>query len=445
MSKAKILILIISDVAILYGALILTLVLRYGASSLGNSFNDHLIPFSIIFFIWLIVFYLSDLYRNKNLRTDQSTSQVFIFGIFISVIVSIILFYLFPGLFKLTPKTNLVIFAVIFGIIDFIWRAILIKLFIASGLKNKLLIVGNSPAIGEISDYLKNNPQTGYTIAGRIENTENYSAEKLEKEMNAFIKEWRLNTVVIQSSLKKNTEIAKTIYKLLSSNIAVLDLASFYEILFGKIPLREVEEDWFIEKIITRRRFYDTIKRVLDLFLAIILTIVFSPLILLFSFLIKLTSRGPILFIQKRMGKGEKPFMLYKFRTMRENNNGPLWTTQKDDRITFIGKILRHNHLDELPQLFNIIKGSISFTGPRAERIELSQYYRQLPRYEIRHIIKPGLTGWAQLNYKPSASLEEAEEKLRYDIYYIKNRSFILDFLILLKTVKYLFVSNGKS
>ena len=127
---------------------------------------------------------------------------------------------------------------------------------------------------------------------------------------------------------------------------------------------------------------------------------------------------------------------------MKTGEKGPLWTEEKDKRLTFIGKILRYTHLDELPQLFNILKGNISFIGPRPERSELAEMYSSLPHYEIRHIIKPGLTGWAQVNYKPSASLEEAHEKLQYDIYYIKNRSLFLDFLIILKTIKYIFISH---
>ena len=117
------------------------------------------------------------------------------------------------------------------------------------------------------------------------------------------------------------------------------------------------------------------------------------------------------------------------------DQSGPLWTTKADKRLTLIGKFLRYTHLDEIPQLYNILQGDISFIGPRPERRELVELYKQLPYYEIRHIIKPGLTGWAQLNYKPSASLEEAKEKLQYDIYYIKNRSLVLDVLIILKTI----------
>ena len=163
---------------------------------------------------------------------------------------------------------------------------------------------------------------------------------------------------------------------------------------------------------------------------------------MIISCLIAATSRGPIIFKQERVGKNDRSFTLYKFRTMIEVHNGPLWTCEDADRITFIGKFLRHTHLDELPQLFNVIRDDISFIGPRPERTKLAKMYEQIPYYEIRHIIKPGIVGWAQLNYKPSASIDEAKKKFQFDLYYIKNRSFVLDLFILLKTARTLFVRN---
>lgn len=211
---------------------------------------------------------------------------------------------------------------------------------------------------------------------------------------------------------------------------------------FQRVPLQELEESWFIEKIVMRRSFYDFTKRALDILLSIISGIIFLPLSILIAILIKLSSRqGPVIFKQERVGINDKSFILYKFGIMKEDK-GPLTTAKNDERLTFLGKILNRTHLNELPQLYNIFKGDISFIGPRAESRELVELYRQLPHYEIRHIVKPGLTGWAQLNYKPSASLEEAKEKLQYDLYYIKNRHLVLDLMILLKTIRYLFISH---
>jgi len=429
MSKIKTFILILGDIIVLYGALILTLILRYGPSHLNEFLSSHLKPFSLIFLVWLFVFYLADLYKDRNLRSDLDAIQTFILSIVISVVSSIILFYLFPSLFELTPKTNLVIFAFIFGTLDIGWRFLIVKIYITSGLRNKLVFVGDSPAIYELMNYLKNNPQIGYD--GRV-----------EKNIREAINSGEIDTLVIQSHVKEQAEFAKVFYQLLTSKIAVIDLITFYEIIFQKLPLDELEESWLIEKITTRKIFYDFIKRAIGIFLSIVLGAFFLLFFIVIAILTKLSSRqGPVIFKQERVGINNKIFVLYKFGIMREDK-GPLATAKNDERLTTLGKILNRTHLNEIPQLYNIFKGDISFIGPRAERKELAEIYSRLPHYQIRHIIKPGLTGWAQLNYKPSASLEEAKEKLQYDLYYIKNRSLVLDLLILLKTIRYFFISH---
>ena len=431
MTNTKKIIILLGDILILYGALILTLIFRYGPNYFGESFYAHLKPFSLIFVIWVVTFYLADLYKEKRLRINLATVQVFILTIIINIVISVILFYLFPSFFKLTPKTNLTIFSLIFGILDLGWRIILVKIYISSGLKDRLLIIGDSPIINEVINYLKNNPQIGYDV----------TSQKSENDIDQIIAKNKINIIVIQTYLKKDRKIIKIFYQLLPSKIAIVDLITFYETIFQKLPLKELDESWFIDKITTRRHLYDAIKRLIDICLSLFLIIIFLPLILIIAILTKLSSRqGPVIYKQERIGVNNKPFTLYKFGTMQVDE-GPLWTTENDKRLTWFGKILRYSHLDEIPQLYNILKGDISFIGPRAERRELVELYKQLPYYEIRHIIKPGLTGWAQLNYKPSASLEEAREKLQYDIYYIKNRSLVLDLLILLRTVRYLFIS----
>jgi exopolysaccharide biosynthesis polyprenyl glycosylphosphotransferase len=439
MPNFKSLITLLGDIAILYVSLALTLFIRYGSDYFLISFRNHLKPFSLIFIIWLIVFYLANLYKNESLRIDLTMARSFVLTVSINVVVSIILFYLFVPFFKLTPKTNLGIFAVVFGLLALGWRFILAKIFISGGLRNRLLIIGDSSIINETVRYLKNNSQLGYDIISQIKE---HAGSKSEQEMKQAIASDKISGVVIQPHFKKDPEIAKFIYQLLPYEIAVVDFITFYETIFQKLPLEELEESWFIEKITTRRRLYDAAKRFLDVALSFVLIIILLPLTLLIAALIKITSAGPILYAQERIGKGHRPFILYKFRTMKANHQGPLWTTEGDKRLTFVGKILRYAHLDEIPQLLNILKGDVSFIGPRPERKELVELYSRLPYYEIRHIIKPGLTGWAQVNYKASASVEEAEEKLRYDIYYIKNRSLILDLLILIKTVRYFFVKH---
>ncbi len=438
-SKLKPLLAAFGDIAILYGALILTLLIRYGTADYAESFSVHLEPFSIIFIVWLLVFYLSDLYSNKFFKFNLAAAQVFFIAIIINLVLSIVAFYAFESFFQLTPKTNLLIFGIIFGIFDCLWRLFLSRLFISGGWRKQILIIGNSPSIAAVAEYLKNNPQTGYHLNFWLK--ENLKEEKFSELVNSIIKN-KIDLVIADTHIKKDSASAKLIYKLLPLEIQIMDFADFYESIFQKVPLEELEESWFIESIATSRRFYDAFKRTIDAILAVILIIIFLPIIFLSALLIKTTSIGPAIYKQKRIGKNNKPFILYKFRTMKNSQKGPLWTDKNDERLTPIGRILRYTHLDELPQLYNILKGDISFIGPRPERSELVELYQKLPFYEIRHIIKPGLTGWAQVNYRPSASIKEAYEKLQYDIYYIKNRSLILDFLILLKTIRYLFISN---
>ncbi|MEK7553626.1 MAG: sugar transferase [Patescibacteria group bacterium] len=419
---------IFSDIAILYGSLALTLIIRYGADHFSNAIQSHLKPFSLIFIFWILIFYLFNFYSEKFFKYNLAVAQNFISAIIVNIAVSMAVFYIFEPFFKLTPKTNLLIFTLIFLIADYAWRAGLSKIFIARGLKKQIIIIGDSPVTEELADYLNNNPQIGYSA----------KIKKIEDIKNINDAE----AIVISNALKKNPDIIKIIYGLLPLNIKIFNLADFYEMIFQKAPLKEVEELWFIEQITTTTHFYDASKRMLDVVLSVILIIVFLPLMLLIAVLIKLNSKGPIIYKHERMGINDKSFILYKFRIMIANHNGPLVTEKNDPRLTFIGKIIDYTHLNEIPQLFNILKGDMSFIGPRPESSKLVEIYKKLPYYEIRHIIKPGLTGWAQVNYKPSASLEEAFEKLQYDIYYIKNRSLVLDFLILLKTIRYLFISH---
>jgi lipopolysaccharide/colanic/teichoic acid biosynthesis glycosyltransferase len=232
----------------------------------------------------------------------------------------------------------------------------------------------------------------------------------------------------------------------MSGGVEIITLALAYETILKKLPISEVRDLSLVSEISRSRRVYESIKRPLELFLAIMMFCVFFIPMVIIYLLVRLTSKGPGIYKQKRVGKDEKEFVLYKFRTMRVDaeKDGPKWSWKNDDRVTKVGKILRYTHLDELPQLWNVILGDISFVGPRPERPEFVKSLKEkIPYYEIRHIIKPGITGWAQVNYKYGSSIEDAIEKLQFDFFYLKNRSLTLDILIILKTVK-MFIFNYK-
>ena len=254
--------------------------------------------------------------------------------------------------------------------------------------------------------------------------------------------------VIKNGNEKPNTVMcsgySKLIYKNLVLGIEVVDLACIYETVFRKIPLAELEEVWFLENLTKRHRIYEIFKRPVEILLTIVIGIVTLPLVILVAAFIKIISSGPIIFTQQRTGKNDSVFTIYKFRTMRidAEKDGPQWAKENDKRILPLGNILRKSHLDEWPQLLNILRGDLSLVGPRPERPEfIKDLQKDIPYYDLRHLIRPGVTGWAQINYRYGASIEDAYEKLQYDMYYLKNRSIILDILIILKTIKLLFTS----
>lgn len=440
MLNIRIFFLFLSDIALLYAALGLTLLLRYDASSFSSRFSDHLIPFSTLFFLWILVFYLIDLYHTRTFSHTLTFLGNLSLALIINVFLSIAFFYIFTPFFELTPKTNLLLFAVCFGVLSFLWRFFVVRFLAVRYARSRIILIGNTSSLQDISSYLQIHPHAGYDVLAWIKDV---PSPQQFQELSQLVIGNAIDLIVVPPDYHHGDALLmRLIYRLLPLRVDIIDASDFYELLFRTIPLDDLRESWFIEKITTRRFFYDSVKRILDIILSLFLLVLLFPLALLIALFITLTSRGPVLYTQARVGINETLFTLYKFRTMRANADaeGPLWATPRDTRVTAFGALLRYAHLDEIPQLINILRGDISFVGPRPERAELVETYRKLPYYEVRHIIKPGLTGWAQINYRPSASLEEAYEKLKYDIYYIKNRSLVFDILITIKTIRLFFV-----
>ena len=192
---------------------------------------------------------------------------------------------------------------------------------------------------------------------------------------------------------------------------------------------------------------YNFPRRLISWFFALTLCVLTLPLIPIIALLIKLSSPGPVLYLQKRVGLGGVPFDCYKFRTMKvdaEAESGPTWAKDNDPRVTWVGALLRRTRLDELPQLWNVLRGDMGFVGPRPERPEFVQRLSQrIPYYNLRHLTRPGITGWAQINYGYGASVEETKEKLKYDLYYIRNAGIMLDLVIVFDTLRAVLVGRG--
>ncbi|MBI3046034.1 MAG: exopolysaccharide biosynthesis polyprenyl glycosylphosphotransferase [Candidatus Harrisonbacteria bacterium] len=444
LSKLKQIILAIGDVIILYLALTLTLWLRYGSLFYAKFFNQHIEPFTIVFIIWIAVYYIAGLYDLPLLKNNLEFKKKFGATNLINTAIAALFFYGVLSYFSISPRANLAIFLSIFGTADYLWRHFYNWLMAKTDPESRLLLVGANKTAEEIADFLEKNPQLGYQTNYWMKEG---LADKEFAHLAQIILANRINIIVIPAHLKKDSKAAKIIYQTLSLGVEVIDLASLYESLFQKVPLAELEEVWFLENITKNHKIYEIISGPLEFLLAFFLTILLLPLAILIAILIKITSPGSAFFTQRRIGKNNKEFTMWKFRTMRADaeKDGPKWANyHKDDRVTKIGKFLRWSHLDELPQLYNILRGELSFVGPRPEQPEFVKKLRQeLPYYDLRHLTKPGITGWAQINYRYAASTADSYQKLQYDIYYIKNNSPLIDFLIILKTIKFLITNHS--
>jgi exopolysaccharide biosynthesis polyprenyl glycosylphosphotransferase len=444
----RLLLLILGDIFILYLGLFITLFLRYGANFYNIFVNLHFLPFSIIFILWIAVFYIAGLYDFRRLRNNLEFLKTLTLTIFVEAVLAITFFYLIPA-FGITPKTNLFIFIVVFAVIEIIWRRTWNRLTASLGPVQNLLFAGeeDNPSFRELADFIFQNPQLGYKISAQLFNSALFSSLNNIEKWRGFIKEKKVDLIIVPLHFKKESRFAKTFYQLLTLGAEIRDLPYFYETVFRKVPLKEIDEGWFLEKITGGHKFYDELKRAMEILAALALEIILLPFEILIALVIKFSSAGPVIYKQKRIGRGGKEFILYKFRTMNVDaeKNGAQWKINgaADPRLTPFGRLLVASHLDELPQLLNIIKGELSFVGPRPERPEFVEVLAQkIPYYDIRHLIKPGVSGWAQINYRYGASIEDSYEKLQYDIYYIKNRSLILDAAIILKTIKSFFVNQ---
>ena len=437
-------ILVVGDLCMMYAGLFFALLLRYRSAFYEEFVAYHVVAFSITFAVSLGILYIAGLYRPSRLRNSLDFFKTLFLVFVINFLIAVSIFYLVP-IFGIAPKTNLVLSTAFFVIFETAWRHTFNRRAMATASKLRVLSFGSGEVEKKITETISASPQLGYAIAAQVENESIFP-----ETVPALIKTYRPDLVIIPRHIKKDSSLARVFYGLLVSGILVKDSASFYEDLFKSVPVSDLEEAWFLENLSDHQRFYDHIKRALEFCGALIAFIIFSPVLLLIALVVKATSHGPALIRQKRVGRGGAPFTLYKFRSMvalspdgLAETNGAQWAHPKDQRVTGLGKFLRASHLDELPQLMNIIKGELSFVGPRPERPEFVAVLKEkIPFYETRHLIQPGFTGWAQVNYRYGATVEDAMEKLQYDLYYLKNRSIVLDAAILLRTVRFFFVNE---
>lgn len=266
------------------------------------------------------------------------------------------------------------------------------------------------------------------------------NSPRVEAWDSGLLESHGLDAVVMASPAGTlSADLRKSLAQAHLDGLRVYTAEAFAESVFRKVLLREVDDEWVLDRelALAQSPSYARIKGILDRMVAILLLLIFLPMMVVTALAILILDGRPIFYRQDRYGEKGRVFVLYKFRTMKQRaEEGSIYTSENDDRITTLGKFLRPTRLDELPQLWNVLVGDMSLIGPRAEWVRcVEQYEEKIPYYHLRHEVSPGLTGWAQVNFPYGASLEDTREKLRYDLYYIRNHSFLLDFQIVLKTV----------
>jgi exopolysaccharide biosynthesis polyprenyl glycosylphosphotransferase len=404
------------------------------------------LPFTSI--LWILLMWAFDLYTPGLTTKTNRVAQRFLGVSLASLTIYLMLFFLAPR--DLLPRLPILYFVIVAFCAGVVWRVKYAPSIASNAFQQRLLIVGAGWAgralaqavldqkladfeiVGFVDDDLsRQKPKVlGFPVLGPVGNT-------LE-----IAKQHQVNTIVYSITHQLRVEVFKVLLDCQSSGIPIVQMPALYEALTERVPVQHVANDWLLptglaggQISLSYRLFVLLIDYLFCLFGGIFL-VVLGPLLAL---LIKLDSPGPVFYVQTRLGQGGRRFRIVKFRSMvvdAEGDNGPQWATENDPRITRVGKMLRRMRLDELPQILNIARGDLHLIGPRPERPEFyAELERAIPFYSVRLAMKPGLTGWAQIKYRYGSSVEETLVKLQYDLYYIKNRSPLLDLKILLRTV----------
>ena len=319
-----------------------------------------------------------------------------------------------------------------------------------SHLEERVLMLGTGQAARSVADLITAQHEYTYRVVGFVDDTPVGSVPMLlgtTSELSDIIRRQHVDRVVVSLSDRRGRMPIRELLQAKMSGVRVEDAATMYERLTGKILIDEIKPSWLIFSDGFRAsRTTRAMKRAVDLLLAAVGLVLAAPLMVLTALAVRLESPGPVLYRQERVGENGRIFTLCKFRSMRTDaeSGTPVWAKERDDRVTRIGRFIRLTRLDELPQLWNVLRGDMSFVGPRPERpFFVEQLAAVIPFYLERHAVKPGVTGWAQVKYRYGSSVEDAMEKLRYDLYYIKHLSVVFDLTIVIDTVKVILSAKG--
>lgn len=383
----------------------------------------------------LIAYYIANVYNvaTNKYKLKDMTTVIVINGILMTVTTFSKIFTFYEGI-------------ILFGIITIFQIAFRYIVIMGVVEKERVVFVGENDYTQDLLESVKKDGQ--YLFTASLNNTD---MKALGKEIVEMYKTKKFDVLVdFTDKLLGDPKLTGKLLQYKLEGLQYYNYLEFYETYENKLPISHLSPKWFLENTgfeIYHNNFNLKAKRLLDLFFAMLIGIFAAPVIILAAIIVKLESKGPIFFIQERIGEGNKKFNIVKFRSMTTDaeKDGPQWASKNDNRVTKFGKIMRATRIDELPQLWNVLRGEMSFVGPRPEReFFIQQLEKEIPYYNLRHTVKPGLTGWAQVMYPYGASVEDAYRKLQYDLYYIKHHSIPFDVKVLLKTVTIVIFGKGR-
>jgi exopolysaccharide biosynthesis polyprenyl glycosylphosphotransferase len=422
------------------------------SSKIFSYLYDYKIYFILIGIIYIAILYIADTYNYfKDYRQIINLLNVFI-SCWVGTIIIVMAFY-FPLKGVIIGRNIVTIQGFSFSLLMALWRFFFSAVALTQRLERRIIIIGAGKSGRYLLDSILVRQGCGFLPVGFVDDDAAKKGTVVDGlpvlgdsfQLPQLIRQHQANLAVVAISGERSSRLTNNLIMASWDDCRLVDMPTFYEFLTGKLPTDYISDNWIFEwSINSTKIYYVRLKRLIDLSLAGIFLVLAAPLMLAVSLLVKLDTQGPVFFRQERLGQKGKPFNIIKFRTMFQTaeNNGPVWTDHNDPRITRVGKLIRKLRLDELPQLWNILTGEMSFIGPRP--LAHTDYMENIEFYNYRTLVKPGLTGWAQVTYPDGLTIDTTPEKLKYDLYYIKNIGFLLDLAILLKTVRTVIFGKGR-
>lgn len=410
----------------------------------------------LIAFVCMACLYLNDVYDLKVTNSYLELGIRMLQALGTAAIILGIIYFIFKEM--VIGKNIFFVTIVIAMLLIITWRFCYTIILKHGVFDQKIIILGSAELAKKIIMEIYEKQDCGYKIAAIVlkNNSTDFSSftdlsviyRKRFKGLLNMAREMSIKKIVLTLKEKRGTFPTRELLNCRVEGIDILEGNSFYETLAGKLTVEQINPGWLIfSEGFHKSHIERFFKRIIDLSLSTLMLLVLSPIFLITSILIRIDSKGPVFFTQDRVGERKRQYKIYKFRSMvegAEKKSGPVWASNNDDRITRVGRFIRKWRIDELPQLWNVLRGEMSFTGPRPERDHFVKELEEIiPYYSERFTVKPGITGWAQVCYGYGASVEDAIEKLNYDLFYIKNMSIFMDMIIILRTVKIVLFGKG--